>query len=119
MVERIDPWPLGPPVLVDAHAHLHKRFDPATFFAAAETNFRQAAAALGTDGSALGLLLLTAGQNEWPWHRLASFEAGHDSAGWACLETREEISLQVERAGQGAGGQRPQDRACDPQNDEV
>ncbi|MGB3562078.1 MAG: hypothetical protein WBH85_03420 [Thermoanaerobaculia bacterium] len=99
MVERIDQWSLGPPVLVDAHAHMHNRFDPATFFAAAETNFRQAAATLGTDGSALGLLVLTVGENEWPWHRLASLDVGHDSAAWACLETREELSLLVERAG--------------------
>ena len=99
MVEGIDHRPLGPPVLVDAHAHLHHRFDPETFFAAAETNFRQAAAALEMDGSAVGLLVLTAGKNEGSWRRLESFEAARSPTAWACLQTREELSLLVERAG--------------------
>lgn len=99
MVEGIDQRPLGPPVLVDAHAHLHLRFDVVSFFAAAETNVRQAAAASGMDGPAVGLLVLTAGGNEWSWGRLATFAAGSGAAAWRCLETREKVSLLVARAG--------------------
>jgi len=95
----VDRRSLGPPILVDAHAHLHQRFDPETFLAAAESNFRQAATALGTGGSVVGLLVLTAGRDEDSWHRLASFKAAPGPAAWACLKTGEELSLLVERAG--------------------
>jgi hypothetical protein len=100
MVDAIDQRSLGPPVLVDAHAHLHQRFDPDTFFTAAETNFRQAAAGLGAEGSPLGLLVVTAGRKEWSWPHLSLFEATGKTGGWACLKTREELSLLVERGGE-------------------
>lgn len=99
MEDGIDRRPLGPPVLVDAHAHLHQRFEVVSFLAAAESNFRRAAVAAETDGPAVGLLVLTAGRNEWSWSGLATFAAGRDDDAWTCLQTREEVSLLVEHAG--------------------
>jgi hypothetical protein len=51
------------PLFVDAHVHLHERFDLAVFLSAAVKNVSEAAEAAGHPG-ATGVLLLTEGARE-------------------------------------------------------
>jgi hypothetical protein len=80
-------------ILLDAHVHLHRCFDPARFLDSARTNFRAAAQALRRS-SGVGCLWLTDTPQERSFSRLAQGgPAGRSIGRWALSQTSEATAL--------------------------
>ena len=80
-------------ILLDAHVHLHRCFDPAGFLDSARVNFRAAAQRTGGSNS-VGCLWLTDPAGEHSFRRLSQgLDAGRRMGGWSLSQTSEPTSL--------------------------
>jgi hypothetical protein len=100
MVDSTAEASFGPPVLVDAHVHLHRCFHPGAFLGAAEANFRKVESILGLGSRAVGLLVLTKHADEWSLRDLMSSGTGGGDSAWTYERTDEELSLLALSRGQ-------------------
>src|SRR5215210_9035225 len=82
-----------PTILLDAHVHLHRCFDPGRFLDSARANFRAAAQRTGRSSS-IGCLWLTDPPEERSFRRLSgSGVAGRAMGRWSLSPTGEATSL--------------------------
>jgi len=79
------------PVLVDAHVHVHSCFDATRLLESAVRNFEMGARGVALDTQAFtGVLLLTGGQGEGAFSRLA---LGAAAGGWQRLDTDDPYAM--------------------------
>lgn len=83
----------GSLILVDAHVHFHRCFNFDAFLTAADNNFRRISADLGLDAPALGLMVLTAGSDDWSLRDVREEEVEISTSEWTLERTAEELSL--------------------------
>jgi hypothetical protein len=80
-------------ILLDAHVHLHRCFDPAGFLDSARVNFRAAAQRTGRSNG-IGCLWLTDPAEERSFRRLSQgLDAGRQLGRWLLSQTSEPTSL--------------------------
>ena len=79
-------------ILLDAHVHLHRCFDPAGFLDSARANFRAAARRTALSGR-IGCLWLTDAPEERSFRRLGQGVGNRRIGGWSLSETSEPTSL--------------------------
>jgi len=82
----------SPTILLDAHVHLHGRFDSTVFLDSARANFRAAAIRTGRQGS-VGCLWLTDTPEERSFRRLHQAVQKEPLNGWSLSYTAEPTSL--------------------------
>ena len=86
-------------ILVDAHVHFHSCFPPTAFVAAAAENLGSAAAALGADQHASGVLCLTESRDADWFGQLRLLADGEPGAaaipGWSVAPTEESSSVML------------------------
>ncbi len=87
----------GATVLVDAHVHLHPRYDEGRFFDAALRNFREAAEAMEVGEDWHGVLVFTEVSGVDRFGALVSRSGDSLGGGWTVEATSEEVSLRLRR----------------------
>jgi hypothetical protein len=93
--------PTGPPILIDAHAHLYDCFDRTTFFDAALNNFRHAAQLRGLPDDTPGCLMLAETSKDHAFSSLID-QRELDAGRWRFDATQDGRSLTASQQGRNA-----------------